>query len=183
MPAAPVLAAAVLATPRLTLRPHVPADFADSAALWGDPAVVEHIGGVPSSPAEVWTRLLGYAGSWTLLGFGYWCVRESATGRFVGEAGLADFKRDLDPPLGDAPEAGWALSPWAHGRGYGREAVGAVLGWADAVLAAPRTVCLIAPENAASIRLAQAQGFSPYALARYREREVRLFERPAALRA
>ena len=51
------------------------------------------------------------AGCGALLGFGYWLVEERATGAFVGEVGLADFRRELEPGFGDAPEAGWVLIP------------------------------------------------------------------------
>ena len=76
-------------TPRLSLRGHTIEDFADSAAMWGDPNVTRFIGGRPFSEEEVWSRLLRYAGHWALKGFGYWVVRERSSGRFVGEvAGL-----------------------------------------------------------------------------------------------
>ncbi|HEX5870568.1 MAG TPA: GNAT family protein, partial [Longimicrobium sp.] len=99
------------------------------------------------------------------------------TGRFVGDMGLADFRREVTPPLGDAPEAGWVLAPWAHGRGFATEAVRAVLAWADAHLAAPRTVCLIAPENAASLHVAEKCGFREYARGTYKGEESIILQR------
>jgi RimJ/RimL family protein N-acetyltransferase len=62
------------------------------------------------------------------MGFGFWVVREKSTGRFVGEVGLANFRRDIEPSLGESKEAGWVLSPWAHGKGFATEAVRAALG-------------------------------------------------------
>ena len=76
-------------TARLTLRGHRIEDFDECAAMWGDPEVTRHIGGRPFTEEEVWTRLLRYVGHWSLLGFGYWVIREKATHRFVGEAGFA----------------------------------------------------------------------------------------------
>ena len=61
--------------------------------MWADPEVTRYIGGRPFGVEEVWTRLLRYAGHWALLGYGYWAVIEKSSGRFVGEAGLADFHR------------------------------------------------------------------------------------------
>jgi GNAT superfamily N-acetyltransferase len=55
--------------------------------------------------------------------------QDRETGRFVGEVGFADFRRAITPALGDRPEAGWILSPSAHGRGFAREAMDAALGW------------------------------------------------------
>src|SRR3546814_17524593 len=49
----------------------------------------------PLSPEEAWNRLLRYAGHWTLLGYGIFAVVEKASGRFIGETGIADFHRGL----------------------------------------------------------------------------------------
>jgi RimJ/RimL family protein N-acetyltransferase len=166
-----------LDTGRLTLRAHTLADFDECAALWGDPRVTRYIGGRPSTPEEVWARVLRYAGMWALLGLGYWVVRERDTGRFVGEVGLSDFRRETTPPLGDDPEVGWVLAAWAHGRGFATEAVRAALAWGDANLAAARTVCMIAPENAASIRVAEKCGYREITRAVYKGEDSIIFER------
>jgi RimJ/RimL family protein N-acetyltransferase len=170
-------AAPDLDTERLTLRGHAAADLADCAAMWADPAVARHTSGQPLSEEEVWSRVLRYAGLWTLVGLGYWVARDRTTGRLVGEVGLADFRRDLTPALGDAPEAGWVLAPWAHGRGLATEAVRAALAWGDAHLAAPRSVCLIAPANAPSLRVAEKCGFREYARTTYKRSETLVLER------
>ncbi len=167
----------VLVTARLTLSPHGLGDLDDSLALWSDPAVVRFIGGRAFSAEEVWFRLLRYAGHWQLLGFGYWSLRETATGRHVGEAGFAQNRREIEPSLLDCPEAGWALRPWAQRRGLAAEAMRAILAWNDAHLNAARTVCLIDPENAASLRLAERLGYREFARTEYKGRETVLLER------
>jgi RimJ/RimL family protein N-acetyltransferase len=167
----------VIRTARLILRGHSVADFAASAAMWGDPRVTRHIGGRPFASDEVWTRLLRYAGHWALLGYGYWVVTEAATGAFVGEVGLADFKRIIDPPLTD-PEAGWALVPEAQGRGYATEAVGAALSWAADHLDCGRTLCLISPPNQPSLRVAAACGYCEFVRTTYKGEPTILLERP-----
>jgi RimJ/RimL family protein N-acetyltransferase len=151
--------APVIETERLRLRGHRLGDFDACAALWGDPVVTRYIGGKPFSPEEVWARLLRYAGHWRWMGFGYWVIEEKATGGFAGELGFADYKRDMEPSLDGAPELGWVLSPRVHRRGYATEAVHAVQAWGDAHLSHARTVCLIHPENAASLRVAARCGF------------------------
>ena len=168
--------APVLTTERLTLRPHGRADFEESAAMWADDGVTRHIGGRPFTREESWARLLRYVGLWGLLGYGYWVVRETATARFVGEVGFADFHRELDPPFGDAPEAGWALSPEAHGRGFASEALAAALAWGDRRFGG-RTVCMINPGNAASIRVAEKAGYAEYARTSFKGAPTILFER------
>ncbi|MDB4966166.1 MAG: family acetyltransferase [Myxococcales bacterium] len=167
-----------LDTPRLTFRGHRLEDFDECAALWADPVVTRFIGGKPASREEVWARLMRYVGHWALLGYGYWVVRERASGRFVGEVGLADFRRAVDPPLDGAPECGWVLSPWAHGQGFATEAVSAVLAWgATRFDAGVRTVCLIDPGNVASIRVAAKCGYTELARTTYKGEPTILYQR------
>lgn len=177
MPNPSIQSAPVLHTEHLVLRPHTLDDYGDSARMWADPEVTRHIGGRPSTAEEAWSRVLRYAGLWALLGFSYWVVRERETGRFVGEVGFADFRRELTPPLEGAPEAGWALAPWAQGRGFATEAVRAALAWGDAHLAVERTVCMIHPDNAPSIRVAEKCGFRQIASSTYKGEPTLLFER------
>jgi len=165
-------------TDRLTLRPHRLDDFRDSLALWSDPVVAKYIGGRPFTEEEVWQRLLRYAGHWALLGYGFWTVRERGSDRFLGEVGILDGKRELDPPFGDAPELGWALVPSAHGKGYATEAVRAAVAWgADHFGSKVRTVCMIHPDNAASLRVAEKAGYREYARTTYKGSPTILFER------
>jgi RimJ/RimL family protein N-acetyltransferase len=168
-----------LDTERLTLRGHTLADFPECAALWGDPDVTRHIGGRAFTREECWSRHVRYVGHWALLGFGYWVAREKATGRFVGEVGLAEFKRDVAPPFEGTPEAGWVLATWSHGKGFATEAMRAVLAWGDANLG-PRTVCMIDPPNVASVRVAEKCGFREIARTTYKGGPALVFERSAA---
>lgn len=167
-----------LETERLALRVHGLDDFQDSAAMWGDARVTRYIGGKPLGSEEVWARLLRHAGHWTLLRYGFWVIRERSSHRFVGETGFADLRRTVAPAL-DAPEIGWALAPWAQGKGYATEAVRAALAWGDAHLPGRRTVCLIHPQNAASLRIAGKCGFVARAQTVYRGEPANLYERRA----
>lgn len=151
--------APTLRTDRLTLRATHMDDFESSAAMWADEDVVRHISGHPSTRFESWARLLRFPGLWALLGYGYWSVVETASNRLVGQAGLADFKRDMSPNIEGVPEAGYVFSPAVHGKGYATEAMTAVMHWADQALDAPRHCAIIAPDNAASIRVAEKLGF------------------------
>jgi RimJ/RimL family protein N-acetyltransferase len=167
-----------LDTARLTLCGHRIDDLGECAAMWADPRVTRHIGGRPFSGEEVWTRLLRYVGHWSLLGFGYWAIREKASGRFVGEVGFADYKREIEPAFAGAPELGWALAPWAHGQGFATEAVVAAIAWGITHFGAGRrTVCMIDPENLPSIRVAVKCGYKEFARAAYKGQSTILFER------
>jgi len=151
--------APMLTSKRLVLRAHSTDDFADCLAMWSDPAVIEFIGGKASSAAEVWYRLLRYGGLWPMLGYGYWAITDRASGAFLGEAGLADFKREITPPLGDIPETGWAVCSAAQGQGIATEAMQMILNWSDQTLAAGSTCCLIDTSNIASVRVAEKLGY------------------------
>ena len=172
----------ILDTDRLTLTAHTLADFEECADMWADPNVTRFIGGKPQSREDVWNRLLRYRGLWALLGYGYWAVNERETGRYVGDVGFADFHRDITPSLDGAPEVGWALATWAHGRGFATEAVKAAIAWGDTHLEtktgeSPRYVCLISAENARSIRVAEKCGFRRAFDAKYKGNPTTIYER------
>lgn len=166
-------------TPRLLLRGHRDADFDAHCAFWADPEVVRFIGGRTFSREESWVRFLRHAGMWTRMGFGFWAVTDRATGRYLGEAGFHDLKRDLSPSIEGTLEAGWALAPDAHGKGLGGELVAAILGWAAANHPGRRITCLINVDNEPSLRLAARHGFREFDRTAYHGAPVVLFEREA----
>lgn len=167
----------ILTTARLTLAPQEITDFEDSAAMWSDPMVTRHIGGRTSTPEESWARLLRGRGLWALLGYGYWAIRETATGRYVGEVGFGDFHRGLEPSIDGVPEMGWALATWAQGQGLATEAVTAGLAWGQTQWGDARVVCIIDPDNAPSLKLAARIGFEEVKRTTYREAPTVLMQR------
>ena len=126
--------------------------------MWADPNVTRHILERPLTEEECWSRFLRYVGHWAVLGFGYWVIIEKQTGDFVGEAGFADYRREIEPSLKDFPEIGWVLRSHAHGKGYATEAVRAIAAWGDTHFETP-TACIIAPDNTASFRVAAKCGY------------------------
>lgn len=166
----------ILETERLRLRAHHPDDWSDCAKMWADPLVTRYIGGQPFNKEDVWNRLLRYRGLWFTLGFGYWLAEEKSTKCFVGDVGFADFKRDIVPAL-EGPELGWAFASDFHGRGYGYEAVKAVTHWGDAHLNTKSTSCIIHPDNAPSIHLAEKCGYQRQHLTSYKGHETLVLSR------
>ncbi|MBO9707643.1 MAG: GNAT family N-acetyltransferase [Caulobacter sp.] len=167
----------ILTTDRLTLAPQEISDFEDSAAMWSDPLVTRHIGGRTSTPEESWARLLRGRGLWALLGYGYWAVRETTTGRYVGEVGFGDFRRGLEPSIDGTPEMGWALATWAQGQGFASEAVAAALSWGVGQWDRAPVVCIIDPDNAPSLKLAHKMGFLEVTRPTYRDAPTVLLQR------
>ena len=174
LPAVPVLE-----TPRLRLRGFRADDFEPWFALSRTPAYHRYFSPEPMPAEEVWKLVLRSAGHWVIMGFGFWAVEEKASGRFVGAVGFLSLKRDLDPPLGEAPEIGWVLDPAVHGQGYASEAVAAALAWGHTHFGPVRTVCIIHPDNDPSLRLAARFGYREYARTTYHGQPIALLERPA----
>lgn len=170
--------APTLITPRLVLTAHHPHDLDECAAMWADPLVYAPIGGQPRSREDVWIKLLRSIGQWTAFGYGAWIVRDAASGRLVGDVGLIEARRAIEPGIDDAPENGWALAGWAQRQGYALEALTAVLDWADAQGIA-RTRCIIDPANAASLTLAGRLGYRDEVMGSYNDRPILIFSRPA----
>lgn len=145
--------------------------------MWSDSAVVRFIGGKPFTREEVWARMMRYAGMWGLIGHGFWAIEEKVSGQLIGEVGVMEVRRNIQPSFEGEPEIGWALVPSAHGKGYAAEAVAAALAWADKHLDAPKQVCIIDPGNEASIRLAQKFGFRERVRTTYHGSDTIQFER------
>ena len=154
-------------------------DFAESFAMWGNAEVTRFIGGKPSTSEEAWARLLRHIGHWRAMGYGYWVVETLDQGLYVGEVGFGNFRREMVPPLGDAPEAGWVLVPRAHGKGYAFEAASAALAWRDTALPSGETVCIINPEHTVSLRLADKLGFRNAVNGVYHGNTLRILRREA----
>lgn len=180
MPAPAAPPAALIETPRLILRPVAIGDFEDTHAMGSDPDVVRYIG-KPATREESWHKLLRHIGHWAAFGHGLFAVRDAASGVFLGQTGLADFHRGLGARFDPVPEAAWIFARAAHGRGIATEAVAAVHDWFAAQVGAPRTVCIINPENLASARVAAKLGYMPFGTATYHDRDVVMYAREAAV--
>ncbi|HEV2502146.1 MAG TPA: GNAT family N-acetyltransferase [Mesorhizobium sp.] len=167
----------VLETERTILRAHALDDFGAYARMWADPVVCRFIGGKVRTREESWMRFLRHAGLWSLIGYGYWAIEDKATGRFIGEAGFHDMKRDITPSLEGIPEAGWGLASEAHGRGIASEVVARMVAWADETFREARTVCIIDPENEPSLKVAEKAGYTEVLRTTYHGEPTILFER------
>ena len=148
----------ILTTDRLVLAPISLDHWEAHAAAWADPAMTEFIGGKPRTRTESWGKFLAAAALWQFMGFGYWSFLDRASGKFLGNGGLAWFERGI-AGLEGVPEAGWAFIPEAWGKGLATEAMSAVLKWADEALTVSEIRCIIDPGNRPSRRVADKLGF------------------------
>lgn len=150
----------VLEGERLRLREHRAEDLDDYTALWSDHDVVRYIGGRPLVRSECWARILRFRGMWALLGIGFWIIEDRHSGRLIGEAGIMDLRREIEPSLEGSLEAGWVLLPEFHGQGLATEAMTLVLDWSDRHHPSIPLSCIIDHGNEQSLRLAAKFGFA-----------------------
>jgi RimJ/RimL family protein N-acetyltransferase len=121
--------------------------------MLADPEVMRYIGeGRALDRAETWRAMALSLGHWALRGFGLFAVEEKATGALVGRIGL------LFPEVWPSIELAWTLARARWGEGFATEGAAAVRDYAFRTLGLPRLISLIAPENAASIRVAERIG-------------------------
>lgn len=169
----------VLQTERLILREHRPEDLDAYLDLWTQDDVVRFISGRPLTRSECWGRILRSRGLWAVLGAGFWTLTDRESGRLVGEAGLMDIKRAIEPPLDGTLEAGWALHPSVQGKGLAREAMTAILDWADQHHTGVPLSCIISEGNKPSVQLATRLGFQETARGSLQDSTVIHFRRAA----
>ena len=144
-----------LLTDRLQLRIFQPDDFERHAEICADPEVMRYIRAGPLSRVEAWWQMARYIGHWQLRGYGVWAIVERSTNRVIGHLGF------LDPEGGVGFELGWVLARSAWGRGFALEGTRAAVHHAFTALDRDHIACVIRPENARSIHLAERLGAAP----------------------
>jgi RimJ/RimL family protein N-acetyltransferase len=136
---------------RLSLRPFTAADAAESFAA-STPTLTRFMSWDPSLSleafAEVWSEWLPRIASGTDLPL---VVRRKTTGEFLGMAGL----HHIGSP---EPEVGIWIKEAAHGLGYGREAIAAIIAWASEKVGAAAVIYPVAVQNHPSRHLAESLG-------------------------
>ena len=160
-----------LETERLRLRQFREDDHNVLATYHADPEMTRFLGG-PISPAESWRWLLSMLGHWNLRGYGYWALEEKGEAALCGAAGLI---RHFDWP---ELELGWRLFPPRQGRGYATEAARRIRDFAFGELGPATLVSYIAPENQASIRVAERLGAEPDGDIQLRGEPAKVYRHP-----
>lgn len=141
----------VLHTPRLTLRVPRVEDFERYAELLADEEATRFIGG-SLLRAPAWRKFLQMPGAWVLQGFAMFSVIETTSGRWLGQMG------PWRPEGWPGNEIGYAFHRDAWGQGFAVEAGIAARDWAFETLGWDEIIHCIAPDNAASQKVAQRLG-------------------------
>lgn len=146
-----------MATTRLLLRAFAPEDVPAMLAYRNDPEIARYQSwtGMTANAGATFarvqaTRRLGEPGGWTQLS-----IALLGTGEVIGDCALhveADDRRQA--------RLGYTVAAAHQGRGYAREAVGALVEHCFNVLGLHRIVASTDPRNAASIALLHHLGFT-----------------------
>ena len=141
-----------LRTRALRLDPLGRDDYPWLCGLYADPEIMRYIGtGVRTE--DHCKRVLDAAlAQGERLGFGYWVIREAASGARVG--GVMLMIRSEGAPV----EIGFLLARDAWGRGYATEAARAIVDHAQGTLRIPEVQEFTDPANAASMAVLRKAG-------------------------
>lgn len=144
-----------LQTERLVIRPFVVEDAPFLLRLLNEPSFIENITdkGVRTLDQARAYLTEGPLASYAAHGHGLWMVQHQVTGNPMGMCGL--IRRDTLPEV----DLGYAFVPEFWGLGYAREAAAACLAWGRDTLQLRGLLAIVAPGNAASIRLLEALAF------------------------
>lgn len=146
----------VLTTERLVLRPVTLRDRAVLLAHWTAPDVRLFLfDGAIMSEEEVTEAIEDSARDFAGSGYGVWLIQEQGQVELVGTAGLR--------PLEDIGlEIFYSLAPGSWGKGYATEAARAVVEHALGPLGLPEVLAEVDEGNAASIRVVERLGMTPF---------------------
>lgn len=139
-----------LTTERLTLRPPSLADFEPFAAMMATGRAIYMDG--PMDRRAACDMFASDVAHWHLRGFGGLTVATTSDGAIVGSVAVSQ------PPHFPQEELGWMLYDGHEGQGYATEAASALRAHVFATNTLSSLVSYIAPENAASIKVATRLG-------------------------
>ncbi len=140
-----------LTTPRLSLRALEPGDLEPFFRAYSQREAMRYWSSPPLADLEAAREYLAGA----IERMQTWSILQREDGAWLGTAAL----HGLDLPNQRA-EVGFLLDPAHWGRGYGREAVGAVLRHGFEGMGLHRIEADVDPRNEASLRVLEAAGFT-----------------------
>ncbi len=147
----------ILETPRLLLRNLTMNDLDDLFALYRDPEVRKFFpdGTLTYEQTKEELRWIidVYYGKY---GFGLWATIHKETGAFIGRCGLIPWTLEGRSEV----EVAYLLAKTYWGQGLATEAAQAILGYGFERLPVERLICVIDPENRASVKVATKIGMT-----------------------
>jgi ribosomal-protein-alanine N-acetyltransferase len=147
----------ILETQRLRLRALTLDDLDALAALYRDPDVRRYFPEGTLTRAETREEL-----EWIIdvyygqHGYGLWATIFKETGAFIGRCGLIPWKMEGQLEV----EVAYLLDKAYWGQGLATEAALAIRDYGFERLGLPRLICMMYPQNLASVRIAQKMGMT-----------------------
>jgi RimJ/RimL family protein N-acetyltransferase len=147
----------ILETKRLLFRRQVMDDLDALWALYCDPEITKYIPDAPKTFEEARQEL-----EWHQNGhpknpeLGLWATIYKETGRFIGRCGLLPWMIDGREEV----EVAYTIARDFWGQGLGTEAALGIAAYAFGHLSLSRLVCMIEPENQASVKVAEKIGMT-----------------------
>lgn len=170
----------LLETPRLRLRTwsQTPSDAEFLLRLYGDPAVMLHLGTPPwTSLDRAHLAIERATAQQSERGYSIWAVERRDDGSLLGACGLYYVEHE------QVTEVAYHLLPSAWGYGYATEALRATLTYAHDTLGLARVVGAAVPENTASRRVMEKAGMVALGLGTFDgEADLALYESRGVLR-
>ena len=145
----------IATTEHLTIRELIQEDVSRLCEICGQNSVrafISDIGDNLQEEAEKHSAYIEHA--YCFYDYGYWGIYDRQTGELIGRCGIQDNMIDGTVEV----ELGYLLAEEQRGKGYAKEAVKAVLEYAFRNVGLTRIVAQVAPENTASLRVAESCG-------------------------
>jgi ribosomal-protein-alanine N-acetyltransferase len=151
-------------TSRLVIRAFEPRDAGAWIAMVNDPEVNRFLPPEPVATMETFQQVLERRHAMEReIGYAMWAADDKATGAFVGQCGI----RPLEEGAGPEVELGYHYTRASWGKGYGTEAVIAVLAHGLGPVGLDRIMAVAMPENTGSWRVMEKAGMRYEGLASY----------------
>jgi RimJ/RimL family protein N-acetyltransferase len=151
-------------TPRLVIRTFEARDADPWLAMVNDPEVVRFL---PPGPAKTMETFQAALEARHVMeretGHAMWAVDERQAGSFIGQCGL----RPVDEGAGPEIEMAYHYTPASWNKGYGTEAVIAVLAHGLGPVGLDRVMAVVMPENIGSWRVMEKAGMRYQGVASY----------------
>jgi len=147
----------ILETNRLILRHLLPSDLDRLFALYRDPDIRRYFPEGTLTYEETKEEL-----EWFLNGhpahpeLGLWATIHKETGEFIGRCGLLPWTIEQRPEV----EVAYLLAKAYWGQGLGTEAAQAIVHYAFEQLKLSRLICMMYPDNQASVKVARNIGMT-----------------------
>lgn len=157
----------IVRTERLLIRESVMADLPEFVKMYeeerGNPDVIPMTG----TPEEELASYIGWR--YPLWGYGLWSVVELATGQVIGRVGFQEYEcRSSEDTVLVRTELAYLVAGAYRRQGFAREAVQAVMEYAEEELGLTEVYLRTSEENVPSRRFAEEMGFKKISKIEYR---------------